>query len=165
MMKMINWFSGLDLPFALVPCLATIHLQFLFHPGRGRCLTRRSQVPPTSHASHSCVCRAFVTVANKVSPPSPLLQLSSPLLTLNLFRILRNSHFITLQLTQSIFSYINLMFPSISFYATKCKNNSFLRILAVSFAPQMVISIANSRGNILIFPRTDEEWVWHNYKL
>lgn len=51
LMKMINWFSGLDLPFALVPCLATIHLQFLFHPGRGRCLTRRSQVPPTSHAS------------------------------------------------------------------------------------------------------------------
>lgn len=162
-MKMINRFLGLDLPFALVPYLTTIHLQFLFHPGRGRCLT-------LAQPSATDLARLRIAVfAERLSPSRtksrlslPLsfcefLHLFSPSIYFASYEILILSRFTQYFCTSTcvikrLLFFLEFFFPSS--YATKYNKKiiRFCNRISAIFAPQTVISIANWRGNILIFP-------------
>lgn len=162
-MKMINRFLGLDLPFALVPYLTTIHLQFLFHPGRGRCLT-------LAQPSATDLARLRIAVfAERLSPSRtksrlPLsfcefLHLFSSSIYFASYEILILSRFTQYFCTSTcvikrLLFFLEFFFPSS--YVTKYNKKiiRFCNRISAIFAPQTVISIANWRGNILIFPRT-----------
>lgn len=130
----------------------------MFNPGAAKC--HRPRTPP-----HSCVCRAFVTVANKVSPLSlpPSLSPSasfftsshpqsiSHLMKFSFYHDSLNRYFCTSICVIKRF-FLEFFFPSS--YATKYNKKiiRFCNRISAIFAPQTVISIANWRGNILIFP-------------